>query len=71
MMNVRNITLRMTPEDIEDARKRHAAKHNNKTTVAIPASKRETELDLLQDIRELLLRIEANTSLIPRVEETV
>lgn len=47
------MTLRLTLEDIEDAQK----KRNKQTTV--PKPKLETELDVLKDIRSLLVRIEA------------
>jgi DNA-directed RNA polymerase specialized sigma24 family protein len=47
--------LHMTSDEIEDAQKRRAA--NNKTTA--PKTKPETELDVLKDIRKLLVRIEA------------
>lgn len=48
------VMFNMTPEDIEDAQKRRAA--NNKTT---PMSKPETELEVLNDIRKILIRIES------------
>jgi len=49
--------LRMTSEEIEDAQKRRtASKHN---TEAKSKPKPETELDVLNDIRKRLIRIEA------------
>lgn len=49
-----SVQLRLTYEEIEDAQKRRAI---NKTTA--PKSKHETELDVLKDIRKLLIQIEA------------
>ncbi len=49
-------TLRLTHEEIQDAQKRRAAAKNKKTT---PPPKPETELQLLKDIHEILVRIEA------------
>ena len=47
--------LRLTSEEIEDAQKRRAAVSNKQHA---SNSKIETELDVLKDIRELLIRIE-------------
>lgn len=49
-------TLRLTLEEIEDAQKRRVAAKNQKI---IPQSKAEKELDLLKDIRDILIRIES------------
>ena len=49
--------LRMTPEEIEDAKNKRENMHKIKTKTS--TNKSETELDVLKDIREILLRMEA------------
>ena len=49
--------LRMTPEEIEDAKTKRENMHKIKTKTS--TNKSETELDVLKDIREILLRMEA------------
>jgi hypothetical protein len=53
--------LRMTPNDVEKAVEKRAAKNNvakdKSKEHASPKTERETELDILKDIRDLLVQM--------------
>lgn len=55
------VVLHMTTQDVEDAQKRRNVACNKSSTSKSKVEPRvETELDVLKDIRKLLIQIEAN-----------